>query len=293
MKAYEVITDRIIAALEQGIVPWRRPWRSSTDAPRSFVSKRPYRGINVLMLTMTAQAQGYSSPLWLTFNQAKKQGGSIRKGEKGTPVVLWKFVETKDKTTGEKKTVPFLRYFTVFNAEQTEGIEIPSAEELPEHEPLAAAEDIIEAYLAADGPTLAHGGDSAHYQPDRDHVQLPRPEQFTAPERYYATAFHELGHSTGHEKRLARTFGRFGSGPYSREELVAEMTAVFLLSEAEIEVELEQSAAYIKSWLRALEDDNKLVVTAATAAQKAADLILGRAKPEEQADETPELAKAA
>ena len=291
MKAYDIITDRIIAALEQGTVPWRQPWNAETSTPRSFASKRPYRGINVFMLTLTAQAAGYTSPYWATFNQVKKLGGSIRKGEKGTPVVLWKFIEkTED---GEKKTIPFLRYFTVFNVEQADGIDVPTIEAQREHEPLDAAEDIIESYLASDGPTLSLGGGSAHYEPLRDHVQMPRPEDFDSAERYYATLFHELGHSTGHEKRLARPFGRFGSGPYSREELVAEMTACFLLSEARIEVELDQSAAYIGSWLKALQDDRKLVVTAATAAQKAADLILGREAPQKEQDETPELAKAA
>lgn len=275
--AYQLITDAIIESLEAGTVPWRKPWKS-TDTPRSLASKRPYRGINILMLMLTAQAKGYSSPYWATFKQIAERGGHVRKGEKATTVVLWRWVDAKPKdgetaADVEGRKVPFLRWFYVFNTDQCDDLEVELPEER-EHEPLVAAEEIVAGYKTR--PEIKHGQGQAFYSPELDYVGMPRPEEFESGERYYTTLFHELTHSTGHESRVNRKLSTgFGSEPYAREELVAEIGACFLLSEAGIDVQIEQPAAYIAGWLRALRDDNKLVVGAAAAAQKSTDYILG------------------
>lgn len=295
---YEKITAAILEALEAGVVPWRRPWKA-IDAPQNLVSKRPYRGINVFLLQATAQARGYSSPFWATYKQISERGGQVRKGEKATQVVLWKWVErTKEnEQTGEEETrrVPFLRLYSVFNTDQADGLSI----ELPterDHDPIEAAEAIVAGYVGSPagrtvgrgdlGPTVRHGGDAAYYSPDLDLVAVPRPESFENAERYYAVVFHELAHSTGHASRIDRKLeeGTFGNESYSREELLAEISACFLLSESSIEVDVEQPAAYIACWIRALQDDPKLVVNAAAGAQKAVDWILDR-KPANEKEE--------
>lgn len=278
---YKVVTQRITAALKEGIVPWHQPWRS-TGGPLSLSTKQPYRGINVWTLTATSMLYGYESPWWVTFKGAKDRGGSVRKGEKGTPVVFWKFVErpSKDDPT-EITRIPFLRYFTVFNTEQVDDLEVPEIEQLADHEEIADAQEIIDNYIADAGPKYGHGGDRAFYRPSTDKVTMPKLAQFESADAYYSVAFHELGHSTGHKSRLDRKgiteIKPFGTEDYSREELVAEMTSAFVGSEAGIDVYYPQHAAYLASWMRNLGDDPKLVVHAAGAAQKAADLILGRA----------------
>jgi antirestriction protein ArdC len=283
--AYAVVTERIIEALEQGIVPWHQPWRSPTGlGPRSLASGKPYRGINVWTLAVTAQLRGYTSPYWLTFKQAKERGGSVRKGEKGTQIVLWKPVKkTFENENGEKENGGYLllRYFTVFNSEQCDGIEVPTSETEPvrEHAPIEEAQLISDRFIGVlNGPQLQHGGGRAFYMPALDRVQMPLPEQFESAEHYYGTLFHELAHSTGHDSRLKREgigSSVFGSPDYSKEELVAEMAAAFLCGDAGIDVNVPHRAGYIASWLKALKDDRKLLVHAAAAAQKAADCVLG------------------
>lgn len=275
--AYATVTDRIVAALDRGTVPWRRPWRSR--GLRNAVSGRPYRGINLLLLGLTALERGFDDPRWLTYRQANAKGGHVRRGEQGTQVVLWKWIDRADSDTGEsEQRYPLLRIFTVFNVVQCEELALPQ-EAHAELDPLAAAEAIVANY--ADGPPMLHDADSAYYIPSRDEVHLPPPESFREAHGYYATLFHELSHSTGHPRRLNRegyqSAARFGSEIYSREELVAEFAAAFLGSEAGIDPSgLEQSAAYIASWLHALRDDRRLAVIAAAQAQHAADHILGR-----------------
>lgn len=281
---YEVITDRIVSALDAGIVPWRQPWRAASDMPRNLRG-RAYRGINVWLLLMAARAKGYGDPRWLTFKQSTELGGRVKRGEKGMPVVLWKptKVEERDPNTGQtrEKTVPLIRYYTVFNVAQCEDIAVaPLAVPTNEVDPIEACEAIVAAYPG--GPTILHdGGNRAYYLPATDAVHLPRVESFSSSEGYYATKFHELGHSTGHESRLARqgitSFDHFGSGRYAREELVAEMTAAFLAGEAGIApAVVDNTVAYIQNWRQVLTDDPRAVVTAAAQAQKAADLVLGR-----------------
>lgn len=284
-KVYEIVTERIVAALEKGTVPWRQTWAQSRW-PSNLVSQKHYRGMNVFMLA----AQGHRSPWWLTFNQAKALGGSVKKGEKGTPVTFWKFIERTEATDKGQRTkrIPFLRYFTVFNADQCSGLEahVPKADAPAEFRPIEAAAAIVDGMPQR--PEIRHGGDAAYYSPLADRVQMPHREAFDAPENYYSALFHELTHSTGHESRLGRLKDRrdalapFGSADYSREELVAEMGAAFLCARAGIEGRtLDQSASYLANWIGVLKADPRAAVVAAGAAQKAADFILGekRAAP--------------
>ena len=274
VNAYEVVTERICGLLEKGTIPWRRRWRGGERIPQNLVSHRPYRGMNPFIL----ECMGYDSPFWLSFKQAKERGGSVKKGEKGSPVVFWKWLDVDDKETGRKKKIPLLRYFSVFNVEQTDGVEWtdPSAPEKAEHQRIQEAEAIVSGY--AKGPTIRHRVGVPCYRPSTDEVLVPELGHYESPESYYSTLFHELGHSTGHESRLSRKFGTgFGSHVYSREELVAEFTASFLGSEAGIlESNVELSAAYIGTWLERLRENPRWIPEAAAAAQKAADLILGR-----------------
>jgi antirestriction protein ArdC len=285
---YTIVTDSIIEALEAGTVPWSRPWRDVGGKPLSLATNKPYRGVNVFLLTLQSMSKGYTSPYWLTFKQAKERGGSVRKGEKGTQIVLWKPVKKEGETEGERKDYMLLRYYTVFNAEQCDGIETPELPALAEHNPIADAQTVVDRFIGVlNGPALAHGGNRAYYSPLLDRVQMPLMGAFETPEHYYGTTFHELAHSTGHTSRLDRAMTEpapFGSPDYSREELVAEMTAAFLCGETGIEVNVSHHASYIASWLKALENDRKLVVHAAAAAQKAADCVLGTTFAKEEAD---------
>lgn len=281
---YQEITDRILQLLEQGTVPWRNPIRrgSGDGWPKNLDTQKRYRGINVFLLAITAWEKGYGSDYWLTFRQAGNQGGKVRKGEKSSLVTFWKLFETKDKKTDEDVTLPVLRHYNVFNVEQCEGIEAPDAPE--EHSertfnPLEQAEAIIRNY--SDAPAITHEGYQARYRPAIDTILIPEPKRFEDAESYYGTLFHEAAHSTGISKRLNRGLddespAPFGSPDYSKEELVAEMGAAFLNATAGISPPtIEQSAAYIDNWKTILKGDKRLVVTAAGAAQKAADWILG------------------
>lgn len=285
---YQAVTDRILKMLEEGTVPWRHPIREGHgqgDAwPRNLVSGFWYRGINVFLLAVTAWTKGYGSALWLTYKQAAARGGGVRKGEKSSMVVFWKKHETTDRETGEIKAVPVLRYYNVFNAEQCEEVKLPDVptEPAPPFEPMEAAERIVAGYSpeAGDGPVIAYFGTRACYQPAHDRVCLPQAGRFVSREAFYSTAFHELAHSTGHSQRLDRGLDKapvaFGSPDYSKEELVAEMGAAFLCAAAGISPStIEQSAAYIAGWRRSLSEDRRLVVTAASAGQRAADWVLG------------------
>lgn len=280
---YSIITDRIVQRIEtEGILPWSQPWRnylSQTGQPQNLISKKPYRGMNVWVLS----AQGYGSPFWLSFKQAQALGGSVRKGQKGTPVVFWLWLEDKD---GGEFAVP--RYYTVFNAEQCDGLALPALEEKPANDAgsLAECERVMSGMPTP--PTVTHNEAAAYYHPVQDRVNLPRKESFAELPRYYATAFHELAHSTGHPSRLDRlqggqAWGKFGSDPYAKEELVAEMTAAFLCGVANIEPQVEdQSVAYLQGWVSRLKGDSKLLIQAAAQAQRAADYILGTSSRESE-----------
>jgi antirestriction protein ArdC len=282
---YQKVTDRIVKALEEGTVPWKRPWKVQGGVHINLKSKRTYRGVNQFLLDLSAMVGQYSSPYWLTLNQANEYGGKVRKGEKATTVVFFKpiIIETDevDEKTGEKKRkrIALLKYYNVFNVEQIDGLDpkyVPQPEkDEQEFTPIERAEKLIKGMPNL--PKLSHGGDRAAYNPMTDAIRLPKHAQFDSPEHYYLTSFHEHVHSTGHESRLHRVkdWAGFGSDPYAREELVAEMGAAMLAAVTGIEngdIE-ENTNAYIANWLKRLKDDPKLVVQAGAAAQKAADYI--------------------
>jgi antirestriction protein ArdC len=280
MNVYEIITERILGKLEEGTVPWRKPWQGGeAGMPRNLVTGQPYRGINVFLLA----AAGYESPYWLTFRQARQRGGSVRAGEHGTPVVFWKWhhAQEQDAENGRnRRRIPFLRYYTVFNVSQCDGVFVPVTSMPPQRElsPIQRCEEVVAGM--PDAPVIESGRTRAAYLPGRDRIIMPPRSAFESAEGYYATLFHELVHSTGHERRLSRPAvmdtAAFGSHAYSKEELVAEMGAAFLCGYTGIEATtLENAASYIDSWLRVLRGDSRMVVQAATHAQKAADLILG------------------
>jgi antirestriction protein ArdC len=283
MNVYEIVTGKIIALLEQGEIPWRKPWKSK-GMPLNLVSKRPYRGVNVFLLASTR----YSSKYWLTYDQALDLGGHVKKGEKASLIFFWKVLQkVEEDQDGNEKTekIPLLRYYNVFNLEQCDGIKTP-ADELPvdEFTPIEKAEQIVEGM--PNRPEIRHEGTQACYSPILDYIKMPKHDLFISPEEYYSTLFHEMVHSTGHSSRVNRKLNDritpFGSSDYSKEELIAEMGASFSCGICEIENStLENSAAYIRSWLKVLRGDSKLVVMAAAAASKAADYIL-KIKHEEQ-----------
>jgi len=275
--AYDRVTERIITLLEQGTCPWRRPWSQLNIAPQNYASGHRYQGINLFLLN----AMSYAVPLFMTYKQVKAKGGNVKKGSKGFPVVYWGTLTVEDEHAkrGKDRTkeIPFLKSFTVFNAAQIEGIDFPQPEPVlqGEFQPILDAEAIVNGWK--DGPTIAEDCGKACYIPAIDEVQMPSRRSFTSPELFYGTLLHELSHATGHKKRLNRKFGkRFGSTAYSREELIAEMAAAFLCAECGIDNHvIDNQVAYLDGWIKALKGDSKLVVTAASAAQKAANLILG------------------
>ena len=286
---YETITSTVIEQLDAGVAPWKRGWDPAVGRPRN-IRGTAYRGINILLLTLQAGAKGYGSPVWLTFKQAQSLGGSVRKGEKGTKVTLWKPITKKGQDeNGEDETRKFLllRQYTVFNSEQCDGIEIPKAAQAVD--PITSAEDIVAGYENGPSVRVSHDG-RACYGPNGDVVAVPAREAFETSEGYYSTLFHELGHSTGHATRLARKgiidFDAFGSHQYAQEELVAEFAATFLCATAGItrSDEIENSAAYLKHWKQVLKDDPKILIFAAAQAQKAADRVLGIEAPAKQVE---------
>ena len=272
-KPYQVITDRVLALLEQGTAPWRQPWDSTMGLPRSLFSQRPYRGINVWLLT----AMGYPSPFWGTFNQVKTAGGTVRKGERGVPVVFWKVYDKEDPETGDAEKRFILRYFTVFNAAQLDGVAVPETAVTPHRfTPIERCAQLVGAMPHR--PTILEGHQRAFYKPATDTLHLPSPACFHSSEAYYATLYHELVHAVGHPSRLNRTtltdLCLFGSPTYAKEELVAEMGAAYLCGVCGIaNVTLANSAAYLASWMQVLRDEPTMLVQAAAQAQRAADYI--------------------
>ena len=270
---YEQITDRIITMLENGTVPWRKPWNVQTGLPRNFVTKKAYRGINTFLL----HSMHYESPFWLTFRQAQELGGSVKKGEKACPVVFWKQLEVEDKESHEIEKIPMLRFYFVFNVAQCDGLKnIPATVETPATISTTAEEIVA---LMPKRPEIKHGLAKAFYSPGADIVAMPDRARFDTEAGYFATLFHELAHATGHKSRLNRPTitesAGFGSNPYCKEDLIAEMGAAFLCGQAGIaENILENSAAYVQNWLEQLQNDKSLIVQAAAQAQKAADFIL-------------------
>lgn len=273
---YEMVTERIIKELESNTVPWWKPWFGSRGGAYNRVSRKPYSLINQMLLKHPGE--------YATFNQWHTLGGKIRKGEKAEFVVFWKIVnmETeKEDGTKEVKQVPMLRYYNVFHVSQVDGVE-PLNEPFNEIEPVAEADQIIIDYVTREQLTLVEEiTDEAYYSPSRDLVHIPTKEQYTNIAEYYGTAFHELTHSTGHTKRLNRlTTGvkaAFGGEEYSKEELVAEIGSANMLNLLGLETSksFQNSTAYIKSWLKVLRGDSKIIISAASKAEKAVNYILG------------------
>lgn len=290
---YQLVTDTILKHLEEGVVPWRRPWSRETGKPRNFHTGKPYRGVNLLLLGL----QKFASPFWLTFQQVKTLGGSILKGERGSTVVKWGRFNPKENEqtapngSGAKKPRFYLKEYVVFNAAQTDGIQFPSvapAAPMPKSKSVEIAEHMV--VNMPQPPVIMQGQrDLAAYKPSTDTVFMPLDSAFASMEDYHLTLFHELVHATGHESRLNRKtlveHDGFGGKVYSQEELVAEMGAAYLGLEADIVQDNHlNAAAYIQSWLDVLRepDHKRWLVIAASQAAKAADFVLGIKQPEYQ-----------
>jgi antirestriction protein ArdC len=285
---YQIVTDHIIASLKGGVIPWEKPWQTphftGGPFPRNFRTGRPYRGINIMLLWSC----NYSSPFWLTFNQASELKGTIRRGEKGTQIVFYRQPRDRQRTHDEQtaeedRCAPFvLTYHTVFNVEQCDGLTLPQIE-APTQPNEVEVDETCEAIVCGwrNRPGLQLTSETeyhAYYRPSTDSVHMPARDRFVDAPHYYSTLFHELVHSTGHETRLNRTFGaHFGDELYSKEELVAETGAAFLCAMAGIANENTErnTTAYIQNWISKLQEDNRLVVHAAANAQRAVDSILG------------------
>ena len=279
---YDEVTDRIVRELEQGCVPWVRPWQSSGVAlglPRSAATRKFYSGINVLILWDAVIKRGFASQEWLTFRQALSLGGHVRKGEHGTAICYAdRFIPKKEQERArdagdEPNAVPFLKRFIVFNVEQCDG--------LPGHvvaapKPVAPSELSPEAetLIAATGAKFVEGGGEAFYHRGEDFIRLPYRETFLSPADYYCTALHELGHWTAHPSRLNRDLQhRFGSSAYAREELIAELTSAFLCAHLNIVPQIRH-ADYLGHWLQILKEDSRAIFHATSQASKATDFIL-------------------
>lgn len=281
MDVYEIVTSKIIASLEKGIIPWQKPWSGINGGAHNYVSHKTYSLVNQLILE--------HQDAYLTFNQAKALGGKIKKGAKAEIVVFWKMFPSKTETVKDEngnetpKMIPMLRYYNVFWIGDCEGIKAEDEAKTFDNDPVEEAEKVISEYLVRE-PHLKFQNDQpsneAYYSPASDKVVVPMINQYELKEEYYSTTFHELVHSTGAETRLNRKSDKvaaFGSEEYSKEELVAEMGAAMLVHTVGIESEksFNNSAAYIQSWLQALRNDKRMVVSAAGKAQKAVEYILG------------------
>jgi antirestriction protein ArdC len=281
---YDDITNKIIAELEAGRVPWVQPWgtaaaKAPLAMPANAATGRQYSGINVLILWGAVIDHGFPVQSWLTFRQALSLGGNVRKGERGTTVVYAdRFISDDEKrraqeTGDEAQAIPFLKRFTVFNVAQCEGLPDDLAVAPPAPEP-GTIEPRVEALIKATGIDFRIGGNRAFYMPAADYVQVPPPQAYFETINWHRTALHELGHATGHESRLGRDFsGSFGSKKYAFEELVAEMNAAFCCASIGI-IPTVRHADYIGSWLEVLHEDNRAIVRAASQASKAADWLL-------------------
>lgn len=272
------ITAKIVARLNEGVIPWRKPWRSygSGNMPRNAITGRPYSGANVVLLWIDAEAKGYATPKWITYRQATEAGGQVRKGEKGSQITFLGRIVKHDEETGRERAVSFLKGYTVFNISQCDGLD-HRREALPREVNPDRRDALADEFMRTTGADIRHGESRAYYASKGDYINLPMFEAFTGSEAYYATGFHELAHWTGAEHRLNRTFGkRFGDASYSAEELVAELGSAFLCCEFGFDNStLDNSAAYIEHWRRFLTEHEKAFVEAAGKASKAVEFMRG------------------
>lgn len=281
---YQTITDKIIAELEAGTAPWVRPWSGEADPfPRNALSQRPYRGINHVLLGMEAHCRGYASNQWLTFRQAHQLGAHVRKGERASTIIYYeaRMLDKEDSepvaegSEPEKRFIPLLKVFSVFNLDQVEDLPVTHQPVIPDFAWHAGAtpDQIID----GSGAEIRHQGFKAFYSPPNDLIYLPGRQTFVDAAAYYSTALHELCHWTGSTTRLGRKLGRrFGESAYAMEELIAELGAAFLSAHCRLDGRL-QHASYIASWLEVLQRDKRAVFVAAAQAQKAADYLLEHA----------------
>ncbi len=275
---YESVTIKIASALERGVVPWRKPWNNTASLPINAITQRPYRGVNTFLLGL----ERFEDHRWLTYRQAQELGGHVRQGEQSSQVVFWKYFEDEEDDVGNRsRRPPILRLHRVFNAEQCDGLNLP---EIPPRWNMDQDERLTRATLLLDGmpdkPTVVHHGNAAWYSPSQDLIQIPEQYRFGLVDDYLATLFHEFGHATGHAKRLNRKGvsenQSFGSADYGQEELVAELTSAYCCATIGLDNSfIEGSASYIASWLDVLRSDPRMLVFAASQAQRAADYIRG------------------
>ncbi|SFC94200.1 Antirestriction protein ArdC [Flexibacter flexilis DSM 6793] len=288
---YQRVNQLIMARLEQGVAPWQQPWQNTL--PQNYLSKKPYRGINCFLLNLF----NFQEPYFLTFQQASDLGGKVIKNSKALPVVYWNWLYIDPITQKSVpnpapqqlpllEKVPLLRYYNVFNISQIEGIkwQLPQVQPLGANLSIQTAERLLH-FMQPQLPPIRVGGSSAYYTPPMDYIQIPEKQHFIKPESYYATLFHECIHATGHAKRLCRKevveTSSFGSYSYGVEELTAEMGASFLCYHAQILPQvLDNSVAYLESWLKAIKEDKRLLINASARAQKAVDYLLGQQNDE-------------
>jgi antirestriction protein ArdC len=276
---YQIVTDKIVEALEQGYVPWQRPWTAG-GPPRSMSSGKCYRGVNVLLLGWSALSGDFNSAWWGTYRQIEALGGQVRKGEHGTIITLWKTFDKKPEAGAPADAKPqkgfMLRYFKVFNACQADGLPEKFYAKTQDHDEVASAETVVRDYFNAPGaPGLDHSvHGQAHYIPSLDHVQVPPLNEHVSPDEYYATMFHEMTHSTGAEHRCNRYEVQDYKG-HNRgvEELTAEIGACILMAECDIKGAFDNAASYIGGWIKTIKEDNKIIVKAASKAAAAVDFI--------------------
>jgi antirestriction protein ArdC len=281
LDVYQLVTDQVIALLEKGIVPWQKPWNSA-GMPMNLVSKRPYRGINLWLLN----ALSYELNLWVTFDQLKKIGGSVIKGEHGQIVVFWKLVKKVPEeldSTGKAKMVPLLQYYKLYNVAQCRDVPrnlIPVVDASAEPvDPIAECEAILN--YVPDMPLIRFQGKQAYYNVEKDEIVLPKMKDFKSSPAYYSTLYHELIHASGAPRRLNRKtltdMVPFGTPSYALEELIAEMGSAFLCRFSGIlPAEMDNMVAYIDNWLGVLKKDKRFIITASGQAQKAVDFLLNR-----------------
>ena len=286
IKQYQAVQRLIIEALQEGTVPWRKPFGvpGGTYMPHNGKSGRPYRGLNVLNLWLVMAKYGWETPIFLSHRDIEALGGQKKPNQQGNLVFFYKYDDEEDE--GQRRSYPIMKMYSVFNIDQTLNVTLPKREEAPAVVPIEEAERILRAFTTTTvdtprtKPSFNHnGGAKAFYLPRQDSIHLPRQDHFSTVDDYYAVAFHECGHATGHPTRLARfdpdvELAAFGSPDYSKEELVAEFTSAFLCGVSGIHSTIANSTAYIQHWLSRLQSEPRLASSAASAAQKAADFIL-------------------
>lgn len=272
---YEEITNRIIKQLENGNIPWHKPWSGIASGAYNRISKKPYSLLNQMLLMHDGE--------YATYKQWSDIGGKIKKGEHAEMVVFWKIFEVEENNNGkvEKRSIPLLKYINVFHVSQVEGVEPINGKPI-EHNPIEEAEKIKSDYARRENILINEiVSDRAFYSPMKDFIQVPCKEQYKDIMEFYSTLFHEMIHSTGHKDRLGRIdstkkIASFGNEEYSKEELIAEIGSAFLMNHVGIETPktFKNSAAYIQSWLKVLRNDNRFIVSASSKAEKAMKYIL-------------------